>query len=408
MFTRFLVAVVFLFSVVVTVQSQDVQYDTTINSRYVKHFKVPVTYYDYHVDGSDPDFGDRVTARWNQTGLSYGNYSGWADSNLTADGSPARSPTLPDTFLSISYNLGKLFKPWVAGTVDTFVWKIPPTIVDSADSNGLIVKSDTFPNPDTLMISDTMYKNIEIKDSMVFTWVINPITTDSMWLMGSTDKINPLADTGVRAADSGFGNEGDIQNAGYSFKMHNKITYNGEKQVFIGADDDAYLFINGKLAAELGGFHSITGQAFDLATQNLVVGQKYDLDLFFVERRMGGGIYFGGFSDYDSAGAVKVDTLYDTILTEKQVGILSRSEKSLSQKGTLLGLRIPPASRNVRLEYFSISGAKLVDREMALTLALVNKSVNLPQGMYLIRVTFLNAQGKRVSAGSSRYIAMRK
>jgi fibro-slime domain-containing protein len=403
---RLLVASMLLFSVVAPVVSSDVViiYDTVITPRYVKNFNVPVTYYDYHIDGSNPDFGVKVTSRWDRSGLALGNIQGWADSTLTADRSPKRSPALVDPFFNISWNLDKLFKPWVLGAVDTFTWKMEDSVNYITDSAGWIIDSIVKKFPDTFMISDTLYKNVVIKDSLTAKWIANTATfedtTDSMWVFGSKEKVFPLK-------GRGFSDENDENNDGFTMSFFNKFTYQGGEIFTLGADDDCYAYINGKLVLEGGGFHSLITQDLYLDSLHLTVGQKYDLAIFYVERRMGGGIYFTGISNFDTVGSVKIDTLSDTVINYT-IGVIHPSQKSMFQKGTVLGLRIPPSSRNVRLEYFSVSGAKLLTREMPLAQAQGNQSANLPQGMYLVRVTFLNERGNRLSAGSCRTTIMRK
>jgi fibro-slime domain-containing protein len=420
---RLLVGSVLLFSVIAPVMSQELHYDTT--KTYIKYFKVPVTYYDYHITGSNPDFGFRVTERWERADSGYKNYSGWADSNLTADKSPKRSSKLwiaNDTFLDISWNLAKLFKPWVAGVKDTFVWKTAPiitpanrtdTTIDTLIINGTdtiryftkydtIAPAETLTTKDSIMISDTMFKNVTINDSLRIAWVSNDISypdvTDSTWAFASQTKVDPIH-------SKGFGLESDTTdsiNAGYTFCMHNKFTYHGGEQLVFGADDDGYVYINGKLVIECGGFHESIPVTLDLDSLNLTKEQKYDIDIFYVERRMGGNLYLGGIFDFDKKSVVRIDTLYDI------VGVISPSPKSMFQNGTVLGLRVPPSSQNVKLEYFSMSGAKLMDRQMPLKQALVNQAVSLPRGMYLVRVTFLNAQGKRLLTGAFRKMIVKK
>jgi fibro-slime domain-containing protein len=412
---RLFVGLVLLFSVVAPVMSQDTYiYDTSITTRYVKNFKVPVTYFDYHIDGSNADFGFRVTHRWDTSGLTYQNYHGWADTILTVNKLPKRSPALTDPFLSISWNLEKLFKPWVAGVVDTFIWKTAPAFVDSVDSLGFdvydtlgnIIIIDTIAVPDTLMISDTMFKNVVIPDSVAFRWDSDSATADtadSIWVSGgfvSTAKIDPIG-------GRGFGNEeGELENSGYSLTLHNKFTYHGGEKLRVGGDDDVYTFINGKLVIECGGFHNVLPDSLSLDSLHLTAGQKYDLDIFYVERRQGGGLFIAGISDFETKGALRIDTLHDTLITER-LGVIPHSRKSMLQKGALSGLCVPPSSQNVRLEYFSISGVKLVEREMPVTFTSANRSVSLPRGMYMVRATFFDAQGKRLATGSFRTIIVK-
>lgn len=410
----FLARMVVLLSIVMPVLLLGQEYDTVITPRFVKNFEVPVTYYDYHVDGSNPDFGTRVTYRWDHAPVhEYKNYSGWVDSLLTSDKSPKRNAALTDTFYSISWNVEKLFKPSVAGVKDTFVWKtVPDTVyVDSLDSTGSVV-SDSLWNPirldtiltlypDTIMISDTMFKNIVIQDSIKFSWVPDNDTyedsTDSIWLAGQkSPKMDPLQ-------GKGFGDDGsDGYNAGYTMRLHNRFTYRGGEKLYFGADDDCYAFINGKLAIEGGGFHSPMPDTAFFDSLNLTVGQTYDIDIFYIERRMGGGVYIGGFTGFETKGLMGIDTLYDTTYVLKPEGVLFPSVKGSSKQRTLLGLSIPSSASWAQVEYFTVAGTRLFKRAVPLVSGAPSALVHLPQGMYLVRVRFLDSRGSTLSVGSCR------
>ena len=419
-------------------------YDTTFTPMYSNYFNIPVTYYDYHVDGSNPDFGTRVTSRWDQLDIEYANYGGWVDSTLSADGTPKRNPDLTDPFFDISWNIEKLFKPWTQGVTDTFNLKFPPEVKDTLVDTFLVTadttydidgnmeiwidtltetyRYDTFPVPDTLLFSDTMFKNIEIADSLAAFWSPNEWTedtTDSMWIFGTRTKMDPIN-------GKGFGNEDDsTQNAGYTVRINNKFTYKGGEKIYFGADDDAYIFINNRLAIECGGFHEAYIETLYLDSFRLegdvplTVNQKYDIAIFMIERRMGGSIYLGGLFEFENKGAVQIDTAWDTLPNYLRTDTLAIDTFKIdtvgvayhharSQKTTLLGLNIPPSSATVAFEYFSISGRKVMDRKMPLTLALADKSAGLPCGMYITRIHFLDKQGRRLSSTSIQQLIVRK
>jgi len=464
------VGVIVLFSIVTTVFSQEseyvcdttyekeIVYDTTITPRDVNYFKIPVTYYDYHVDGSNPDFGYRVTSRWDQAGLEYANIGGWVDSTLSEEtGLPQRHPALTDTFLDISWNIGQLFTPWEEGTVDSFTLKFPPIIQDTiisdtlvvtvdtnytvktvyeidtsygedstmifdtlssrldstmnilVDSATSIVLYDTIQVPDTILTSDTMFKCIVIEDSMAAYWVPFEFTyedtTDSMWVFGKREKMDPI--NGL-----GFGNESDsTQNAGYALHIKNQFTYKGGEKLYFGADDDAYVFINGKMAIDCGGFHEAIIDSLYLDSMlledssHLTVDEKYDIDVFMIERRMGGNIYLAGLSEFELKGAVNVETFYDTsiayhfdttLVKIMCTGVDPRG-RNLRQQKRLFGMNIPAAAEQVNLEYFTVSGARVLNRNVSLATALTDNNVNLPCGMYIIRINFYNKNGKALS-----------
>ncbi|MCX7727487.1 MAG: fibro-slime domain-containing protein [Chitinispirillaceae bacterium] len=419
----------------------EVDYDTNYTPKPIKCFKIPVTYYDYHVDGSNPDFGFRVTSRWDQGGKAYANLHGWVDSTLSPiNRSPQRHPSLKDTFLDISWNINRLFEPWKPGKIDTFVIKFPPIIetrlvdtliieVDTTyDNNGNIVLLqdtittlilyDTIPVPDSILISDTMFKNVVIEDSLTAYWLPNEITyddiTDSMWTFGSREKEDPLN-------GRGFGNETDeTRNAGYTFHLYNKFTYKGGEKIYFGGDDDVYMFINGRLVIECAGFHeeiieSLFLDSVRLAGVPLTINQQYEIDIFFVERRMGGNFFMGGLSEFVNKSPVSIDTFYDTLITYHfdtlgidtircRSGVRSLI-KTPSQK-TLLGLRIPEGTKYVVVEYFSISGKKVTEKKYSLNEVIFtdNKAINISSGIYIARINFRDSRGKDLSKPAFRKI----
>jgi fibro-slime domain-containing protein len=86
----------------------------------------------------------------------------------------------------------------------------------------------------------------------------------------------------------GFGNEGNAHNYHFTFELHTTFQYaGGETFKFVG-DDDLFVFINKKLAIDLGGVHgSMTGEVnldADAGKLGISRGQVYALDFFFAER----------------------------------------------------------------------------------------------------------------------------
>ena len=83
----------------------------------------------------------------------------------------------------------------------------------------------------------------------------------------------------------GWGNTpGQTHNFGFTTEVHTKFTYKGNETFKFTGDDDLWVFINNKLAIDLGGLHPQATNTVDLTTLGLTVGKTYNLDLFHAER----------------------------------------------------------------------------------------------------------------------------
>lgn len=89
---------------------------------------------------------------------------------------------------------------------------------------------------------------------------------------------------------AGFGNSPGLAH-NYSFTTESRVSFTylaGQKFAFRG-DDDLWIFVNGKLALDLGGTHQPLTGTIDLdaqaATLGITPGNTYQLDLFHAERQ---------------------------------------------------------------------------------------------------------------------------
>ena len=86
----------------------------------------------------------------------------------------------------------------------------------------------------------------------------------------------------------GFGNEGQANNFHFTTEVHTRFRYEGGESFTFTGDDDFWLFINGRLAVDLGGLHPSLSDTIDLdaraATLGISQGNTYDMDIFHAER----------------------------------------------------------------------------------------------------------------------------
>jgi fibro-slime domain-containing protein len=85
-----------------------------------------------------------------------------------------------------------------------------------------------------------------------------------------------------------FGNESNPHNFHFTFELHTKFVYLGGEVFTFTGDDDLFVFVNRKLAIDLGGVHGAQNGQVDLDARagelGITQGGTYQLDFFFAER----------------------------------------------------------------------------------------------------------------------------
>jgi len=104
----------------------------------------------------------------------------------------------------------------------------------------------------------------------------------------------PIDGMGTQALDKpwgenkdadGVGNVAPLHNYHFTFELNTKFIYKkGQVFSFFG-DDDVWVFIDKKLAVDVGGLHSQEMGSVMLDTLGLVENSEYDLNVFHAERR---------------------------------------------------------------------------------------------------------------------------
>ena len=113
-----------------------------------------------------------------------------------------------------------------------------------------------------------------------------PLTADAQGIgTYSSDAFFPVD-------NQGWGNEGLEHNFGFTYELHMVFQYSGGEVFSFTGDDDLWVFINNRLAIDLGGLHAAQSDTLDVdakaATLGIVKGKEYALDLFQAERHSTG------------------------------------------------------------------------------------------------------------------------
>ena len=86
----------------------------------------------------------------------------------------------------------------------------------------------------------------------------------------------------------GFGDEGNPHNFHFTSEIHGTFKYRGGEIFQFTGDDDVFVFINNKLALDLGGVHGPESLTVNFDTSaaalGIVIGSVYKLDVFHAER----------------------------------------------------------------------------------------------------------------------------
>ena len=112
-----------------------------------------------------------------------------------------------------------------------------------------------------------------------------PLTPDparpGVWVYDS-DAFYPLAN------DEGWGNQYLDHNQDFTTEIHISFPYKGGEVFTFRGDDDLFLFVNGRLAVDLGGVHDALTGTVDMDARagelGLQIGQIYQMDIFQAER----------------------------------------------------------------------------------------------------------------------------
>ncbi len=305
--------------------------------------QIPVTFYDFHADGSNPDFEPGLSTCGTLNCLKNldGLYVNEVQSTLDIQGKPI-SGSSPH----FSQRVGKWFIPWQPGDLSIPIYSTDGTYLR-----------------DTITKTDTAYKNITIQDSLPFS------------LVSGTAGVYQFNNSSFFRLDGkGFGNEpsGISSPHNYSFTMqiHREFTYQAGLIFQIQGDDDIWIFVNGTMVIDLGGFHGPLSALVNLDNlQGLIVGQKYKFDLFYAERHVTG-------SD------ISITTNLFTPPNTKNLNGVFRKSSTIAE----------PNKIKYTSEYYNLRGQKLQAVELRKSNELVFERIVGPKGLICIKRILHNAE----------------
>ena len=234
---------------------------------------VPVTYFDYHSDGSNPDFNSGTNPATVLLGM--------VQPRLDAQGLPVATTTY-----LYSWGIGKWFRPWPQGTAGGGNDFSRP-----AYANG----GHTLVGVNTVGY-DTSYKNVVVPDSLVFNLVQGsqgiyqyqnanffPLDTKGFQANGAApDPTKSFDGTQLNRVTN-------THNYSFAMHLHRNFEYASGQTFYFEGDDDLWVFVDSQLVLDIGGVHNTTVGQFNLddfaAQLHLTPGDSAALDVFYCERQ---------------------------------------------------------------------------------------------------------------------------
>lgn len=235
-----------------------------------------VILYDFHADGSNPDFnrgppdfaGGQVTPGMVKLkGLRY------TTENASFFGLDSIGKPMMGTNPKYNCGIDKWFTAWTPGWFGTYDYA-----GGKADCN--------VRNPG----NDRVFFNIMFKDSLPFVRRKDLGANAYQYKRFGTKDVpafvpldgRGLGDEGIRDKD------GVLHNYSFCMEIHTQFEHTSGMNFEFNGDDDVWLYINDSLVMDLGFVHFSTYATVSLDDLPLTFGETYPMDLFYCERQMAG------------------------------------------------------------------------------------------------------------------------
>lgn len=161
--------------------------------------------------------------------------------------------------------------------------------------------------------SDWYVTTAGVNDAYVMDLWLQPKPGAEGTFVFDSNSFFPIDDFNLHPEDmQAGGNDGGMHNFLFTTEMHTAFEYKGGEIFNFRGDDDVFVFINGKLAVDIGGIHGPFEGNVNLdasaATLGIEIGKVYNLDMFQAERNPGGSNFRIETSlDFQSCGILPDD-----------------------------------------------------------------------------------------------------
>jgi fibro-slime domain-containing protein len=170
------------------------------------------------------------------------------------------------------------------GLVETVLGSDGKPVFNTTGSPVQITSADTFKQ----WYNDTAGVNVAIAVPLPLT----PMPNHADSYEFTSNAFFPIDGKGFAAAPTNepmlMGDDKKLHNFSFTTEVHTSFTYQGMESFSFNGDDDLWIFVNGRLALDLGGLHPSQDGTINFdamaAQLGIEVGKTYKMDIFHAER----------------------------------------------------------------------------------------------------------------------------